>query len=203
MFATFEGPEGAGKSTVIGSIAQTLRGEGREVLVTREPGEGVVGEHIRDILLHGEQLDPKAEMFLFLADRAQHVASSIRPALARGAIVLCDRYGDSSVVYQGYARKLDRARLRRWNAFATGSLRPDLTVLLDLPPEVGLARQAKRDRLDTEPIEFHAKVRRGFLLEAKLDPARWVVIDANRPAEKVVADCLAAVRSRLRGSSAP
>lgn len=196
MFVTFEGPEGAGKSTVIRALAEQLS-PGRQVLVTREPGDGPVGRQIREILLHGEHVEPRAELFLFLADRAQHVESIVQPALAAGALVLCDRYCDSTLVYQGYARGLDLNMLRNLNRMASGGLNPDLTLLLDLPPEIGLARQNAQDRLDREPIEFHRKVRNGFLEEAKLDPARYRVIDASQEVDRVVADCARAISERL------
>lgn len=186
MFVTFEGPEGGGKSTLIRALAEELAKTGVEVVVTREPGAGAVGAAIREILLHGEDLDPKAEVFLFLADRSQHSTSVIKPALARGAWVLCDRYADSTVVYQGHARGMDLDLLRSWNDFATQSLRPDVTFLLDLDPEVGLQRIQSKDRLDSEPLEFHRRVREGFLEESRRDPERWVVLPAAEPAENVL-----------------
>lgn len=188
-FFTFEGPEGAGKTTVIAALADRMRAHGHGVCVTRQPG-AAAGGAIREILLHGDDLEPLAEVFLFLADRVQHVATVVRPALQRGEIVLCDRYADSTVVYQGHARGLDIDRLRDWNAVATGGLAPDLTLLLDLPPEVGLARATKGDRLDKESLEFHRRVRLGFLSEAEREPARWRVIDATQPLEQVIAMCL-------------
>lgn len=194
MFVTLEGPEGAGKSTLLRGLAERLRADGFEVVTTREPGAGSVGASIRDILLNGETLDPKAELFLFLADRAQHVASLIWPALARGAIVLCDRFADSTVVYQGYGRGLPLNDLRAWNAFATGGLRPDITLLLDLPPEAGLARLEHPDRLDREPLSFHARVRDGFLAESRLDPRRFLLIDASREIDQVLETAYVAIR---------
>jgi dTMP kinase len=194
VFVSFEGPEGAGKSTVIATVAQALTADGWDVLVTREPGDGPVGAEIRKVLLHGETLDSKAELLLFLADRAQHVADIVRPALEGGRTVLCDRYADSTVVYQGCARGLDRQTLRNWNAFATGGLMPDLTLLLDLPAEVGLSRVQNKDRLDSEPLDFHRKVRQGFLDEAAADPGRWRVLDATQPVDDVVKQALAAIR---------
>ncbi|MCX7799082.1 MAG: dTMP kinase [Fimbriimonadales bacterium] len=185
MFISFEGPEGAGKTTLIGALDERLRALGRATLVTREPGAAMGGQ-IRRLLLEGAGMDPKTELFLFLADRAEHAAKVLRPALAEGRVVLCDRHADSTVVYQGYGRGLDLDQLRRWNAFATAGLKPDLTVLLDLPPEIGLARLQSRDRLDREPLEFHRAVRRGFLEEARLEPDRWVVLDATLPKERVL-----------------
>lgn len=186
---TFEGPEGSGKSTVLKEIAVRLKAEGIAVVTTREPGGSPVGEQVRKILLHGQELEPIAELFLFLADRAQHGATVIRPALANGSYVLCDRYADSTVVYQGHARGLDKERIRSLNDLATGGLRPDLTILLDIEPEIGLSRVSDRDRLDDEPIEFHRRVRDGFLREAELQPERWRVIDASQPLADVVERC--------------
>jgi dTMP kinase len=156
----------------------------RQVLSVTLTSYGLGGSAIREILLHGGSLDPKSELFLYLADRAQHVSVIIKPALERGAWVLCDRHADSTVVYQGYGRGLDLDLLRQWNLFATGGLVPDVTFLLDLPAETGLGRLTSKDRLDSEPIEFHRRVRDGFLAEAALSPKRWVILDATRdPAE--------------------
>jgi dTMP kinase len=196
MFVTFEGPEGGGKSTLIQAISEHLKREGRSVVVTREPGSGKVGATIRDLLLHGEHLDPRTELFLFLADRAQHGATVIRPALDRGDWVLCDRYADSTVVYQGHARGFPLDQLRSWNDFATQGLRPDLTLLLDLPPEIGLSRIRSKDRLDQEPLEFHRKVRDGFLSEAARDPARWAILPADESPETVLQMAMAELTKR-------
>ena len=195
MFVTLEGPEGSGKSTVVQMLAERLRGSGLDVLTTREPGAGEVGQAVRQILLHGESIEPLTELFLFLADRSEHVAKTVRPALARGQVVLCDRHADSTVVYQGYARGLDLARLRSLNELATGGLKPDLTLLLDLDVKTGIARTQDKDRLDNEPIEFHERVRAGFLAEADLEPGRWKVVDASRPLDEVVEECWKALTS--------
>lgn len=185
MFVTLEGPEGAGKSTLARALASRLEASGVEVVVTREPGAGTFGAGVRRLLLEGEAMTPWAEVFLFLADRANHVATLVRPALERGAWVVCDRHADSTVVYQGYARGLDIGELRRLNRLATGGLVPDKTLLLDLPVEIGLARVQDANRLDSESIEFHQRVRDGFLTEATLEPSRWVVIDADQTADAV------------------
>jgi dTMP kinase len=198
MFVTLEGPEGSGKSTVLALLAERLRAEGRTVVTTREPGAGPVGEAVREILLHGGQIEPLTELFLFLADRAEHVAKTVLPALQRGETVLCDRHADSTVVYQGHARGLDLDRLRDLNSLATGSLVPGLTLLLDLDPALGLRRAKGADRLDKEPLEFHLRVREGFLKEAARDPQRWRIVDAAQPLEAVVAQCLDAVQAALR-----
>lgn len=185
MFVTLEGPEGAGKSTLARALASRLEASGVEVVVTREPGAGTFGAGVRRLLLEGEAMTPWAEVFLFLADRANHVATLVRPALERGAWVVCDRHADSTVVYQGYARGLDIGELRRLNRLATGGLVPDKTLLLDLPVEIGLARVQDANRLDAESIDFHQRVRDGFLTEATLEPSRWVVIDADQTADAV------------------
>lgn len=197
MFITLEGPEGSGKTTLAAGLRARLTATGYDVLVTREPGAGEVGSAIRQILLHGEQLDPKSELMLFLADRAQHVATMVRPHLEKGFVVICDRYADSTVVYQGYARGLDIEWLRQLNGFATGGLVPDLTILLDLPPEAGLERVAHKDRLDSEPLAFHQRVRDGFLSEAKLAHGRWLVVDATRGPDDVLAHVMGALSPRL------
>ncbi len=185
MFVTFEGPEGGGKSTAIKAVGRQLAEAGHSLTTTREPGASAIGARVREMLLHADELNPKAELFLFLADRASHVTDTIRPALERGEIVLCDRYADSTLVYQSHARGLDEGFVRAANAFATGGLVPDLTLLFDLDPEEGLRRLQSKDRLDAEPIEVHRRVREGFLREAAREPARWVVLDASRPPEEV------------------
>lgn len=195
MFITFEGPEGSGKSTAIETLRSRLPGT---VLVTREPGSGLVGAEIRRILLHGDELADRCELFLFLADRAQHIETIVKPALARGEIVLCDRHADSTVVYQGYGRGLELDRLRELNRFATGGLKPDLTLLFDIEPEFGLARVENKDRLDSESLDFHRKVREGFLAEMDLDPGRWVRVDAARSREEVAKDAEKAILDRMK-----
>ncbi|MCW5937059.1 MAG: dTMP kinase [Fimbriimonadaceae bacterium] len=198
MFVTLEGPEGSGKTTLVRGLAQELGACGYKVLATREPGSGKFGAAVRGLLLHGEDILPTTELFLFLADRAQHVATTLRPALEEGTVVLCDRFTDSTVVYQGYGRGLDLDELRRMNEIASGGLKPELTLLLDLPPESGLDRIKDKDRIDNEGIEFHKRVREGFHAEAKAEPGRWVVIDASRPPEETLATALGFVLERLR-----
>ncbi|GMV36398.1 MAG: hypothetical protein AMXMBFR61_09060 [Fimbriimonadales bacterium] len=185
LFITFEGPEGGGKSTQIERCAEWLTSESYSVLVTREPGgRHALGEGVRNILLEGEPVVPLAEMFLFLADRAQHVAQVIVPALERGEIVLCDRHADSTTVYQGIARGLGRERAEELNRWATGGLEPDLTILLDIEPRAGLARLSNLDRLDREALDFHRAVREGFLALAAENP-RYRVIDASQSPDEV------------------
>ncbi len=185
MLVTFEGPEGAGKTTIISLIKEKLIMQGFLVCMTREPGSGAIGGLIRETLLHGEYLNAKTELFLFLADRAQHVTEVLQPAIKSGKIVLCDRYIDSTIVYQGYGRGFDLKLLKQFNEMATDGLRPDLTILLDIDPRIGLQRQQKKDRLDQESLEFHQKVRQGFLDETKQEPERWKVIDASLSLEEV------------------
>ena len=183
MFVTFEGPEGAGKSTAIQSVAQSLRQEGHKVVTTREPGGSSIGTEVRKLLLEGNDLLGVTELFLFLADRAQHTAEVIRPALEREAIVICDRFADSTIVYQGYGRGLDIAQLKMLNSIAIGDTVPNLTLLLDIDAELGLSRLTSKDRIDSEPFEFHQLIRNGFLAEAELEPTRWTIIDASRSAD--------------------
>jgi dTMP kinase len=193
VFVTFEGPEGAGKSTALGAVAERLRGRGLTVLTTREPGAGDFGRRIREILLHGEEMPARSELFLFLADRANHVETIIRPALARGEWVLCDRHADSTFVYQAVARGLDADFVRAANRFATAGLVPDRTLLFDLDPAVGLARLESRDRLDAQPLEFHQRVRQGFLALAAAEPDRFRVVDAGQTPAEVVRAAMAAL----------
>lgn len=179
MFVTFEGVDGAGKSTLIEALAGRLRAEGHSVLVTHEPGEGTFGQAVRQLLLGGPHIGPEAELFLFLADRSEHVRTMIRPALGRGDLVLCDRYIDSTVVYQGYGRGMGIRELRDLNHRASGGLVPDRTFILDLSQDEASRRSKKGDRLDREEAAFHQRVREGFLAEAAIEPSRFVVLDAS------------------------
>ena len=205
MFVTFEGVEGAGKSTALKNMARELGQEGADVLVTREPGGSGLGKALRTLLLDcNSQITPDAELCLFLADRAQHVAEVIRPALAAGKVVLCDRYADSTYAYQGFARGMDLGRLRLLNDAVTGGLRPDLTVVFDVPEEEGLARARARNqsegtevsggRCDSETLKFHAAVRGGFLKLAAAEPQRMRVIDSTACRADVLARCLECYR---------
>lgn len=201
-FVAFEGPEGAGKSTQVAELAARLRAEGHPVLTTREPGGSAAGERIRRVILDPDlAIEPLSEFLLYAAARAQHVRETIRPALARGEFVLCDRYAASSLAYQGHGRGLELAFVRELNRRATGGLTPDATVLLDLPSQEGLARTRARgasDRLERADPAFHDRVRDGFLSEARLE-RDWIVLDARRPAEALAA----AVWDRLAPIVAP
>lgn len=208
VFITFEGPEGGGKSTQIARLVKRLKQTGLKVLCTREPGGTNTGEAIRDILQHdaaGEPIVLAAETLLFEASRAQLVEKIIRPALKKGVVVLCDRFTDSTIAYQGHGRELDVATIININAFATGGLEPDVTILLDVDIERGFERLKGRnqrlkmahDRMEREARAFHKRVRAGFLKLARRWSRRFVVIDANRNAATVEADVWRAVRKRL------
>jgi len=206
LFITFEGGDGAGKSTQAELLGAWLGERGHEVVRTREPGGTRLGAEVRQLLLHGGEaigdVDPRAEALLYAADRAQHVAKVVRPALERGAIVVQDRYIDSSLAYQGAGRVLDLAEVRGISEWAAGGLWPDLTVLLDLDPDAAAARRRTRggaaDRLEAEAAEFHAAVRGGFLELAQEDPDRYLVLDAAQPADALNAAILARVAPLIR-----
>jgi dTMP kinase len=193
LFIVFEGGEGAGKSTQMHRVAEYLRSENRAVVETREPGATHIGERIRQVVLHGGHgVSARAEALLYAADRAHHVATVVRPALVRGAVVISDRYVDSSLAYQGAGRTLPTDDIAWLSAWATGGLKPDLVVLLDIDPTVGLARAGNRgagaDRLERESVEFHERVRYAFLDLAADNPGRYLVLDASRPADELAAE---------------
>ncbi|MBS3808916.1 MAG: dTMP kinase [Desulfobacterales bacterium] len=197
MFITLEGIEGSGKSTQIGRIVKHLEALGHSCLVTKEPGGTEIGEQIRALLLDpgNSGLDTMAELLLYEADRAQHVSRVVKPALNAGKTVICDRFCDSTVVYQGEARGIPPAIIEKLNSLVLGSLRPDITFLLDLPPETGLSRAWKQidsgirrqgeSRFEREKLRFHESVRHGYLVLAEKEPERIRVIEADQPEQRV------------------
>jgi dTMP kinase len=197
VFITLEGGEGVGKTTQQALLALQLRQAGYPCLCTREPGGTALGRALREILLHGDPLTPLAELFLYAADRAEHVQKCILPALAAGQVVVCDRFTDSTLAYQGYGRGLDLQQVRQLNHLATGGLQPHLTLWLDLPPEVGLARSGSCDRLEQERLEFHRRVHQGFQALAAAEPQRIVRIDAGGSPLEVAARIWSVVQPRL------
>ncbi|MFV0319473.1 MAG: dTMP kinase [Microbacterium sp.] len=198
VWVTFEGGDGSGKTTQAALLEQWLEASGRSVVRTREPGGTDVGALVRDIVLHHRgDIAPRAEALLYAADRAHHVETLVRPALERGDVVIQDRYLDSSVAYQGAGRVLDAGEVRNLSLWAAGGALPDVTVLLDLDPQQARARldaaDKPFDRLEAERADFHARVRAAYLELAAADPARFLVLDATRPA----AELAAAVRARV------
>jgi dTMP kinase len=199
VFITLEGGDGSGKSTQAARLVAWLREAGHTVSESREPGGTDLGIGLREIILHREGfIDPRAEALLYAADRAQNISTKVRPALERGEIVVQDRYIDSSLAYQGAGRLLDQGEVRRISEWASAGLRPDLTILLDLDPIVGLERRdagAGYDRLEAEVVDFHRLVREAYLSLAKAEPDRFLVLDAGEPAD-AIAD---AIRARIIG----
>jgi dTMP kinase len=208
LFITFEGGEGSGKTTQLKALLAVLRGSGIEAVETRDPGGSAAGKQIRELLLDREQVRMEAttELFLYEASRAQLVAEVIHPALARGQVVLCDRFCDSTVAYQGYGRGLDLVLIAQLNAVATGGLAPDLTFLLDLEPGQGLERASQReqqlrqrqDRMERELLAFHQRVRDGYRAIAAAEPRRVVVLDGTRGMSEIEGD----IRRRVEGALA-
>jgi len=202
LFVTFEGIEGTGKSTQVALARDRLRARGITPLVTREPGGTPLGESLRALLLARRDLgsDPLVETLLMVADRAEHVRKVIRPALAEGKVVLCDRHADASVAYQGGGSGVDKKLIEEWNRLATGSTAPDLTVLLDLEPARALERLAVRGRLDrfeSEPVSFFERVRNTYLDLARAEPGRWLVLRAESPSEELAGKIEAEILDRL------
>lgn len=201
LFVTFEGPDGSGKTTQARLLAEFLRERGYAVELTREPGGTEIGEQIRQVLLstRNRAMRDETEVLLFSAARAQIVAELIRPALAAGKIVLCDRYYDSTLAYQGYGLGLDLDALRAITRFATGGLAPQLTFYVDVPAEVGLARRqrGKTNRLDQKDVAYHTRVRNGYLELARAEPTRFVIIDGTRAIEYVQQDIRARMMKEL------
>lgn len=221
MFITFEGPEGSGKTTQIQALASYLKGRGYDVVLTREPGGTAIGDQIRQVLLDpdNQEMLPEAEILLFSASRAQVIGQVIRPALDRGAIVICDRFADSTMAYQGYGQGLDMESLAAITEFATGGLTPDLTVYLDIEVEEGLQRKRAAlqagdsesaagrqgadawNRLDQQALDFHNRVRQGYLDLAQAGPDRWLIINAARPRDVIQQDIRERVEAFLQGGS--
>lgn len=200
LFLCFEGGEGAGKSTQSKLLAEWLQAAGREVLLTFEPGDTAVGQKVREIVLSPEtgHLADETEALLYAADKAEHLDKLVRPALARDAVVITDRYVDSTLAYQGAGRSIPPVELEHIARWATGDLRPHLTVLLDLEPSAGLTRFAERDRIEGEPLEFHQRVRAAFLDLAARDPEHYLVVDARGSVESIAAAIKARVEGLLR-----
>jgi dTMP kinase len=202
VFITLEGPEGSGKTYQIAALSDCLRQQGYDVLQTREPGGTAIGDQVRAILgnLENTAMRPRTEILLFQASRAQLVEEVLRPHLESGGVVVCDRYADSTLAYQGYGHGFDLEQLRSLIDFATGGLKPDLTLLLDVDVREGLRRKTRGgewNRLDAYAVEFHERVRRGYLEMARQDPQRWVKVDAAQPPEQVQAVLREIVLSRL------
>lgn len=201
LFVTFEGGDGSGKTTQIALFADALRAAGVPVLMTREPGGTELGQELRRLVMHGpEDVDPHTEALLYAADRAYHVATLIRPALAEGTVVLEDRYTDSSVAYQGAARQLGAEEVRGLSDWATAGLTPDVTVLFDVDPQVGMQRTGSDlDRLERSGEQFHERVRESYLAMAAAEPERFVVVDAGGEVGQVFASATDALARHLAG----
>jgi len=204
MFITFEGPEGSGKTSHLPLLKDYLGEAGYQVLCTREPGGTSIGDQIREVLLNNlnTEMHPRSEILLFQASRAQLVEEVINPRILKGEIVLCDRYADSTIAYQGYGHQVSLAQLRSIIDFATGGLKPDLTILLDLDVRVGLQRRQKDgdvNRLDKFMVEFHQRVRTGYHELVTAEPERWSIVDAGQPFEAVQRELRQVVIQKLRG----
>ena len=202
MFITLEGPDGSGKTSQVTPLSDFLTQQGYPVIITREPGGTAIGDQVRQILgdLQNTKMHPRTETLLFLSARAQLVEQVIKPHLKNGYIVLCDRYADSTMAYQGYGHQNDLKQIESLINFATGGLKPELTLLLDLDVEEGLRRKVhgrEWNRLDAYSLEFHQRVRQGYLKLAAAEPERWVKIDAGLPAEEVQENIRKAIISRL------
>ncbi len=211
MFITFEGIEGCGKSTQVKILAGELSRCGLRVIVTREPGGCAIADKIRSILLDAENaaITPLTELLLYAAARSQHLHDTVLPALAEGAIVICDRFTDATVAYQGYGRSLDQALIHQLNVLATAGLTPDMTILMDCPVEIGLGRAmcringiqgAKEERFEQESLQFHEAVRCGYLSLARAEPERFALVDATGQISEIATSISAVVSARLRGA---
>jgi dTMP kinase len=208
MFITLEGPEGSGKTSQIPPLTEFLKKQGYRVLATREPGGTEIGDQVRAVLtnLNNTSMHPRTEILLFLAARAQLVEQCIRPALSQGSLVLCDRYGDSTLAYQGYGHGTDLSTLRQMLNFATGNLWPDLTLLLDIDPAKGLQRKrggGEWNRLDAYELAFHQRVWQGYQALARQEPQRWVIVDASQPFDLIQNQIRQIILERLTGRVRP
>ena len=205
MFITLEGPEGSGKTSQLPKLAEYIRQRGFDILTTREPGGTSISEQIRTVLhnLENKEMNPRTEILLFQASRAQLVEQVIRPHLDKGGVVLSDRYADSTLAYQGFGHQIDIEPLRVLVTFATGGLKPNLTILLDVDVETGLRRKELKgewNRLDAYDLDFHQRVRRGYFNLVQAEPERWVVIDASQSPTKVQEEMRRVVAERLNVS---
>jgi dTMP kinase len=203
MLITLEGPEGSGKTSHVKPLADWLTAQGRRAYVTREPGGTEIGEQIRAVIhdLNNTEMNPRTETLLYQAARAQVVEQVIRPKLAEGYVVLCDRYADSTIAYQGYGHQQNLEEVRALVKYATGGLVPNLTILLDVDVELGLKRKTKNgewNRLDAYTVEFHQRVRAGYLEMVKQEPKRWVIVDASETWERVQEELRRAILECLR-----
>jgi dTMP kinase len=205
LFITFEGCEGCGKSTQSALLLNNLQSRGIAAMLTHEPGGTPLGERVRSLLKVKRDfpITPEAELFLFAASRTQLVKNVIRPAIATGNSVICDRFADSTVVYQGYGRGLDLQMIESVNALATDGLKPDMTILIDTPPEMGLRRKhhSSGDRFEAEHVSFHMKIRDGYLAEARKDPGRWIIVqggqqDSAAIGQVILENVLAAIKEK-------
>lgn len=203
MFITIEGPDGGGKTTQMNMLVPALEEHGLDIVRTREPGGTDIGDQIRSVIMDmkNKSMDPRAEILLFCASRAQLVSELIRPSLASGKIVLCDRYADSTMAYQGYGHGLDRTALKNLLEFATGGLKPDLTILLDISAEAGLRRRITNhdewNRMDDYALQFHERVRKGYLEMAAAEPERFAVIHADRSKEEIHDEIVSVIMRKL------
>jgi len=202
MFISLEGPEGSGKSSQLPYLAEYIESLGFSVVKTREPGGTKIGDQIREVLVRmdNEELHPRTEILLFLAARAQLVEEVIKPSLAEGKVILCDRFGDSTLAYQGYGHGLDLDKLRAMLQFATNGLKPDLTILLDVDILTGLKRKKAKEewnRLDAYESSFHERVRKGYQTLAQEEPERWRIVDASQPADLVQSQLRSLVQNAL------
>jgi dTMP kinase len=208
MFITFEGPEGSGKTTQIQRVAEWLRAQGRDCIVTKEPGGTPISDRIRAIVLDSATvgLDAWTEVLLYSASRRQHVVEKIKPALQRGELVLCDRYTDATIAYQGYGRLIELGRLATLNTWATDGITPDLTLLYDIDEQAGLERAHARNasmtvdegRFEAEDLRFHRRVREGYLAIANAEPKRFAIVDAHGTIDEVFERTLSVLKDRLQ-----